>query len=92
MSGSYDDRDGVIWMDGKLMNWRDAKVHVLTHGLHCGLGLLPRKGSSGLVVLPVLKCQFAAGLPKDSCCGNAPFGQLFSSLVEVCDAGVLKGL
>jgi branched-chain amino acid aminotransferase len=36
MSGSYDDRDGVIWMDGKLVNWRDAKVHVLTHGLHYG--------------------------------------------------------
>lgn len=36
MSGSYDDRDGVIWMDDKLVNWRDAKVHVLTHGLHYG--------------------------------------------------------
>ena len=36
MSRSYDDRDGVIWMDGKLVNWRDAKVHVLTHGLHYG--------------------------------------------------------
>ncbi|MEO0714616.1 MAG: branched-chain amino acid aminotransferase [Pseudomonadota bacterium] len=30
----YDDRDGLIWMDGKFINWRDAKVHVLTHGLH----------------------------------------------------------
>ncbi len=30
----YDDRDGVIWMDGKLIDWRDAKVHVLTHALH----------------------------------------------------------
>lgn len=33
MSG-YDDRDGQIWMDGKLVNWRDANVHILTHGLH----------------------------------------------------------
>ena len=33
MSG-YDDRDGQIWMDGKLVNWRDANVHLLTHGLH----------------------------------------------------------
>lgn len=31
---SYDDRDGKIWMDGKLVEWRDAKVHVLTHALH----------------------------------------------------------
>ncbi|MDR5653070.1 branched-chain amino acid aminotransferase [Ruixingdingia sedimenti] len=34
MAGSYDDRDGKIWMDGKLVEWRDAKVHVLTHALH----------------------------------------------------------
>ena len=30
----YDDRDGFIWMDGKLVEWREAKVHVLTHALH----------------------------------------------------------
>ncbi|MBL4768804.1 MAG: branched-chain amino acid aminotransferase [Rhodobacteraceae bacterium] len=33
MSG-YDDRDGQIWMDGKLINWRDANVHILTHAMH----------------------------------------------------------
>jgi len=32
----FDDRDGVIWMDGTIIPWRDAKVHVLTHGLHYG--------------------------------------------------------
>lgn len=31
---SYDDRDGFIWMDGKLVPWRQAKVHILTHALH----------------------------------------------------------
>ena len=31
-----EDRDGTIWFDGKMMPWRDAKVHVLTHGLHYG--------------------------------------------------------
>jgi len=30
----FDDRDGTIWLDGKLVPWRDAKVHVLTHALH----------------------------------------------------------
>jgi branched-chain amino acid aminotransferase len=30
------DRDGVIWMDGRLVPWRDAAVHVLSHGLHYG--------------------------------------------------------
>ena len=34
MEGAYDDRDGKIWMDGKLVDWRDANVHLLTHGLH----------------------------------------------------------
>ena len=31
-----DDRDGVIWTNGKLVPWRDAKVHVLSHSLHYG--------------------------------------------------------
>jgi len=31
---NYDDRDGWIWMDGKLVPWREANVHVLTHALH----------------------------------------------------------
>jgi branched-chain amino acid aminotransferase len=31
---SYDDRDGNIWFDGKLVPWREANVHVLTHALH----------------------------------------------------------
>jgi branched-chain amino acid aminotransferase len=30
----YDDRDGKIWMDGKLIEWRDANVHILTHAMH----------------------------------------------------------
>ncbi len=33
------DRDGVIWMDGKMVPWREAKVHVLTHTLHYGMGV-----------------------------------------------------
>lgn len=32
----FDDRDGVIWLDGKLIPWREAKLHVLTHALHYG--------------------------------------------------------
>jgi len=31
---AYDDRDGFIWIDGDLVEWRSAKVHVLTHALH----------------------------------------------------------
>ncbi|SEP14902.1 branched-chain amino acid transaminase [Aquisalimonas asiatica] len=34
-----DDRDGIIWMDGEMLPWRDARVHVLTHTLHYGMGV-----------------------------------------------------
>ncbi len=36
---SMADRDGVIWMDGELVPWREAQVHVLTHTLHYGMGV-----------------------------------------------------
>ena len=32
----YDQRDGYIWMNGELISWRDARVHLLTHALHYG--------------------------------------------------------
>ena len=39
MSASMADRDGWIWYDGKLVPWRDATTHVLTHSLHYGLAV-----------------------------------------------------
>lgn len=36
---SMADRDGLIWMDGQMVQWRDAKVHFLTHTFHYGLGV-----------------------------------------------------
>ncbi len=36
---SFADRDGAIWMNGEMVDWRDAKVHVLTHTLHYGVGV-----------------------------------------------------
>ena len=48
------DRQGKIWMDGSLVDWADAKVHVLTHSLHYGLaafeGLRCYKGKSGSAI------------------------------------------
>ena len=34
MAGGYDDRDGHIWMDGEMVPWREANVHILTHAMH----------------------------------------------------------
>ena len=36
---SMSDRDGFIWSDGKLIPWREATTHVLTHSLHYGMGV-----------------------------------------------------
>ncbi|MFP5462178.1 MAG: branched-chain amino acid transaminase [Gammaproteobacteria bacterium] len=36
---SMADRDGLIWFDGKMVDWRDAKLHVLTHSLHYGMAV-----------------------------------------------------
>ncbi|MBN2605957.1 MAG: branched-chain amino acid transaminase [Thiotrichales bacterium] len=33
------DRDGLIWFDGEMVDWREAKTHVLTHTLHYGMGV-----------------------------------------------------
>ena len=36
---SMADRDGVIWLDGEMVPWREARTHVLTHTLHYGMGV-----------------------------------------------------
>lgn len=43
----FDDRDGFIWWDGKLIPWRDAKPHVLSHGLHYGSAVFEGERSYG---------------------------------------------
>ena len=51
---SMSDRDGFIWYDGKLIPWRDANIHVLTHSLHYGLsvfeGLRAYKTGTGTAI------------------------------------------
>ncbi len=39
MAKTMADRDGLIWYDGKMVPWRDATTHVLTHTLHYGMGV-----------------------------------------------------
>ena len=55
MSESMSDRDGLIWYDGKMVPWRDANTHVLTHSLHYGLAvfegvrtMVNRSGTGGV--------------------------------------------
>ncbi len=39
MAANFADRDGLIWLDGEMVPWREARVHVLTHTLHYGMGV-----------------------------------------------------
>ena len=50
MAGSYDDRDGVIWMDGAFVPWREAKMHVLTHALHYASSVFEGERAYGGVI------------------------------------------
>jgi len=50
MAPTFDDRDGVIWFDGEFVDWRDARVHVLTHGLHYGSCVFEGQRAYGGVV------------------------------------------
>ncbi len=43
----FDDRDGTIWMDGAMIPWRDAKLHVLSHGLHYASGVFEGERAYG---------------------------------------------
>ena len=43
----YDDREGFIWMDGKLVEWRGANVHILTHALHYASAVFEGELESG---------------------------------------------
>lgn len=62
MSESMEDKDGTIWMDGQWVAWRDAKVHLLTHTLHYGLG-----------VFEGIRCYDAEASAQESQAGPAVF-------------------
>ena len=46
----FDQRDGVIWMDGQFVRWADAKIHVLTHALHYGSAVFEGERAYGGVI------------------------------------------
>jgi branched-chain amino acid aminotransferase len=46
----FDQRDGVIWHDGALVPWREAKLHVLSHGLHYGSSVFEGERAYGGVI------------------------------------------
>ena len=47
---AFDDREGWIWLDGRMVAWRDAKVHVLTHALHYASSVFEGERAYGGVI------------------------------------------
>ena len=64
---SMSDRDGKIWMDGQLVEWRDAKIHVLSHTLHYGCGTFEgvrayNTASHGTAICASITCPGVNGI------------------------------
>ena len=53
----YHDRDGFIWYDGKLVPWREANVHVLTHGLHYASAVFEGERAYGGEIFELTQAQ-----------------------------------
>ena len=51
----FDEREGTIWFDGVLVPWREAKIHVLTHGLHYGSAVFEGERAYGGVIFKSLE-------------------------------------
>ncbi|WP_375454792.1 branched-chain amino acid aminotransferase [uncultured Methylobacterium sp.] len=51
----FDEREGTIWFDGAMVPWRDAKIHVLSHGLHYGSSVFEGERAYGGVIFKSLE-------------------------------------
>jgi hypothetical protein len=67
---SMSDRDGKIWMDGQMVDWRDAKIHVLTHTLHYGCGAF--EGVRAYNTVPMVEPRSSAWKNTPTACSIAP--------------------
>jgi branched-chain amino acid aminotransferase len=70
LAPSMADRDGKIWMDGQMVDWRDAKIHVLTHTLHYGCG-------ASRVYVPITRSMARPS----SACKNTPSASFNSAKI-----------
>ncbi|MEO8927831.1 MAG: branched-chain amino acid aminotransferase [Caulobacteraceae bacterium] len=87
----YDDRDGWIWMDGEFVPWREARVHVLTHGLHYASAVFEGERMYGGTIFRL--AQHSARLIQSGQILDfeIPFsqGQIEAASIEVCARNTL---
>ena len=82
----YDDRDGWIWMDGDFRPWRDAKVHVLTHGLHYASAVFEGERMYGGVIFKLAEHTARLFASAEILDFQIPFtqAQINAASIEVC--------
>jgi branched-chain amino acid aminotransferase len=90
----FDQRDGVIWHDGKLVPWKDAKTHVLTHGLHYGSSVFEGQRMYGGTVYKLKEHTDRLFTSAETLGMRIPFtrDQINQGCIDVCKAnGIVDG-
>jgi branched-chain amino acid aminotransferase len=88
----YDDRDGWIWMDGAFTPWREAKVHVLTHGLHYASAVFEGERMYGGVIFKLAEHTARLFRSAEILDFQIPFTQeeINAASIEVCERNGLS--
>jgi branched-chain amino acid aminotransferase len=90
----FDQRDGVIWHDGKLVPWKDARTHVLTHGLHYGSSVFEGQRMYGGTVYKLKEHTDRLFTSAETLGMKIPFAreEINQACIDVCKAnGIVDG-
>jgi branched-chain amino acid aminotransferase len=90
----FDQRDGVIWYDGKLVPWREAKTHVLTHGLHYGSSVFEGQRIYGGTIYKLKEHTDRLFMSAETLGMKIPYttDQINAACIEICKAnGIADG-
>ena len=90
----FDQRDGSLWYDGKLVPWKDAKTHVLTHGLHYGSSVFEGQRMYGGTVFKLKEHTDRLFASAETLGMKIPFtrDEINQACIDVCKAnGIVDG-
>src|ERR1700755_2022980 len=91
---AFDQRAGVIWHDGKMVPWKDAKTHVLTHGLHYGSSVFEGQRMYGGTIFKMKEHTDGLSSSPETWGMTIPFtkDQINQACIDVCKAnGIVDG-
>ena len=90
----FDQRDGSLWYDGKLVPWKDAKTHVLTHGLHYGSSVFEGQRMYGGTIFKLKEHTDRLFFSAETLGMKIPFtrDEINQACIDVCKAnGIIDG-